>query len=112
MDGFVRQLAARLLSEEFEGHPTLSRNRHFEVFSDAQGRRALRLFRHLRSLRRDLLDPTAKPARLEPTAAEAPLRLRLRIPLAGRRGTRTAYLSKDEFELLLETPALRAKFEG
>ena len=112
MNGFVRKLAARLLEEEQSGNPTLTRNRHFEVFGDSQGRLALRIYRQLRSLRQDILGAASELVRLERPASEAPGRVRLRIALAGRRGVRTAYLSPDELELLLETPGVRRKLAG
>jgi hypothetical protein len=103
MTGFVRLLVRRLLAEEREGATErLSRNRHFEVFADDQGRRAHRVYRRLLGLIRDLraVDPTR-------VALERPGemgRVRLRIPLP--RGVRTAYLSEDELQLLLESAGL------
>ena len=111
---FVRKLASRLLAEDREGGDSpLSRNRHYEVFADEHGKGALRLYRRLRSLIRDIM-------RLETPGARAgapvivrgdkddPLPIRLEIPLGGR-GVRTAYLNEDELRLLLENPGVRAR---
>jgi hypothetical protein len=112
---FVRKLASRLLAEDRIGTDTpLSRNRNFEVFADSQGRRALRLYRRLRSLARDILRNQAVQAReggevaVHRGAADDPLPIRLEIPLAGR-AVRTAYLNEEELRLLLENPGVRAR---
>lgn len=114
MTSFVRRLAARLLEQERSGAPEpLTRNRHFEVFGDRQGRLALRVFRHLRSLQRDILASAGAPVRVEKAvgpqgdAEDEAGRVRLTIPLPGRRGVRTAFLTADELELLLEAPGIR-----
>jgi hypothetical protein len=113
MNGFVRRLAARLLEEDRAGAPDpMTRNRHFEVFGDAQGRLALRIFRHLRSLRRDILSAALEPVAVERGFDGDAKRVRLRISLAGARGTRTAFLSSDELDLLLETPGIRGRLAG
>jgi hypothetical protein len=113
MNGFVRKLAARLLEQERTGAPEpLTRNRHFEVFGDSQGKLALRVFRHLRSLQRDILAAVGTPVPVERGCDGKAERIRLQIPLPGRRGVRTAYLTTDELELLLETPGIRSRLAG
>jgi hypothetical protein len=116
MNGFVRKLAARLLEQERNGAPEpLTRNRHFEVFGDSQGRLALRIFRHLRSVQKDILAAEATeaaPVPVERGCDGKAERVRLKIPLPGRRGVRTAYLTTDELELLLETPGIRGRLAG
>ncbi len=113
MNGFVRKLAARLLEQERNGAPEpLTRNRHFEVFGDSQGRLALRVFRHVRSLQRDILAAAGAPVPVERGFDGKPERVRLRIPLPGRGGVRTAYLTSDELELLLEAPGIRGRLAG
>jgi hypothetical protein len=108
MTSFVRRLAARLLEQERTGAPEpLTRNRHFEVFGDRQGRLALRVYRHLRSLQRDILASVEAPVVVEPGPEGEAGRVRLTIALPGRRGVRTAFLTADELELLLETPGIR-----
>jgi hypothetical protein len=111
MDGFVRRLTSRLLERGREGDRSLSRNRHFEVFRDAPGKQALRLYRHLRSIEHDLLQvPGAAVAvhRLDPEGT----RVQLRIDLPGGGGTRSTYLSADEFDLLLTSPGVRFRLAG
>lgn len=111
MTGFVRLLVRRLLAEERleKPAPALSRNRHFEVFADAQGRRAHRTYRRLRVLLRDILAAGPTAISLDRSAdRERPIRLR--IPVRG--GTRTAYLSEEELDLLRETPDLEGRLAG
>jgi hypothetical protein len=111
---FVRKLASRLLAEDRDGTESpLSRNRHYEVFADEQGKGALRLYRRLRSLVRDILHSESHGARtpavvLHRGGEDDPLPIRLEIPLVGR-GVRTAYLNEDELHLLLENPSVRAR---
>jgi hypothetical protein len=99
MTGFVRQLVKRLLADDCLGVQNgLSRNRHFEVFEDSQGRSAQRIYRRLRQLIRDIQAAHPKPVALDRHGGDRPMRLR--IPLPG--GVRTAYLTEEELELLLE----------
>ena len=104
MTWFVRTLVGRLLALDREaGQGGLSRNRHFEVFADDQGRHAHHLYRRLRGLVSDLrrADPAAVDLQRR-RDAERPIALR--IPLPG--GTRTAYLTEAELQLLRETLGL------
>jgi hypothetical protein len=97
------------LVEQLVAHPgTLSRNRHFETFADADGRAALRSSRHLRGLERDLLlqARTGTPARVEHTADNG--ERAVRIELGVMRVRRVAYLSRGEYEVLLRRPGIRA----
>lgn len=80
--------------------PGFSRNRHFLALSSTEGRRALRIHRHLRSLERDLSSGAAASV-----AREAE---RVRLTLRGKRGARTAWLTRAEFRLLLGSPSVRA----
>jgi hypothetical protein len=77
-----------------------SRNRYFLALSSPEGRRALRIHRHLRSLERDL---TAGAAATVAREAE-----RIRLTLRGKRGSRIAWLSRAEFRILCGNPAVRA----
>jgi hypothetical protein len=113
---FVRKLASRLLAEDRDGTESpLSRNRHYDVFADEQGQGALRLYRRLRSLIRDILHSDAHGSRaarvvLRRGSVDDPLPIRLEIPLVGK-GVRTAYLNEDELHLLLENPGVRARLD-
>ncbi|MHB8418992.1 MAG: hypothetical protein ACYDCL_13020 [Myxococcales bacterium] len=113
MNRFVRRLAARLLDQDRADAPEpMTRNRHFELFGDAQGRLALRIYRHLRSLRRDILDASTEPVWVERGFGGNAERVRLSIALPGDGSTRTAFLTADELDLLLETPGIRDRLAG
>ena len=92
---FVARTVARLRSD-----PGFSRNRHHAALSSPEGRRAMRIHRHLRSLERDLA--VAHAATVERGEG------RIRLELRGRRATRTAFLSPAEFRLLCSSPRVRA----
>ena len=95
MAGFV-ELAVRRMRED----RGFSRNRHFLALSSPEGRRAVRIARHLRSIERDL--EAGWPARVEPKDG------RVRVSLAYRGGTREAWLSPAEYRMLLSNPIVRA----
>jgi hypothetical protein len=95
MDAFVERVVRRLREER-----GFSRNRHFLAFASAEGRRALRIHRHLRSIERDL-------------AAGAHVTIardgdRVRLDLRSKRGARTAWLTFDELRLLSGSAPVRA----
>jgi hypothetical protein len=92
---FVTRAVQRLRED-----PGFSRNRYYLALSSPEGRRALRIHRHLRSLERDL---TAGSAATVAREAE-----RIRLTLRGKRGSRTAWLTRSEFRLLCGNPAVRA----
>jgi hypothetical protein len=95
MADFVTRAVQRLRED-----PRFSRNRHYLALSSPEGRRALRIHRHLRSLEKELA--AGSSARI---AHEAE---RVRLELRGKRGSRTAWLTRSEFRLLLDSPAVRA----
>jgi hypothetical protein len=95
MTDFVTRAVQRLRED-----PRFSRNRHFLALSSPEGRRALRIHRHLRSLEGDLASGSS--ARV---AHEAE---RVRLELRGKRGSRVAWLTRSEFRLLCGSPAVRA----
>ncbi|HTN50786.1 MAG TPA: hypothetical protein VML50_00160 [Anaeromyxobacter sp.] len=95
MADFVTRAVERLRAD-----PRFSRNRHLVALSSPEGRRALRIHRHLRSLERDLAGGAA--------VTVAPEAERVRLTLRGRRGTRIAWLSRAEYRLLCTDPAVRA----
>jgi hypothetical protein len=97
MGDFVERTVARLRAD-----PGFSRNRHHAALSSPEGRRALRIHRHLRSLERDLRAAHAASVTRE-AAGE-----RVRIDLRGRRSVRTAFLTRAEFRLLCTSPIVRA----
>jgi hypothetical protein len=77
-----------------------SRNRHFVALSSPEGRRAIRIHRHLRSLEKDLCQ-----AGVDATVTREAERFRL--TLRGGRLSRTAWLSLVEFRILCGNPAVR-----
>lgn len=95
MADFVLRAVARLRDD-----PGFSRNRYYLALSSPEGKRALRIHRHLRSLERDLSGGAAATVHRE---AE-----RIRLTLRGKRGARTAWLTRAEFHILCDNPAVRA----
>ncbi len=91
---FVERAVQRLRAE-----PGFSRNRHFRALSSPEGRRALRIHRHLRSLERALRGGARAAVRSENG--------RVRIELRGARFRRTAWLTPGEYRLLCESPEAR-----
>ena len=92
---FVERAVLRLREQ-----PGFSRNRHFEAFSSPEGKRALRIHRHLRSLERSLAE--GGPVALEREGE------RFRLTIAGRRLRRVAWLTASELRLLRRDPRARA----
>ncbi len=95
MADFVSRAVQRLRADS-----RFSRNRHFLALSSPEGRRALRIHRHLRSLERDLSQGSSATVSHE---AE-----RVRLMLRGKRCSRTAWLTRAEFRLLCASPLVRA----
>jgi hypothetical protein len=77
-----------------------SRNRHFLALSSPEGRRAVRIARHLRSIERDIR--AGLPARAERRDG------RVVVTVAYRGGFRSAWLTPGEFRMLLDDPVARA----
>lgn len=96
MASFLQRLLERLRDDR-----TFSRNRHYLALSSPEGKRALRVHRHLRSLERDLAQGGVNAT----VTREAE---RIRLTLRGRRGSRVAWLSPAEFELLRDHPGVQA----
>lgn len=115
MRAFTRRLVERLRGAGCaEGEPgPLSRNRHFHTFETAEGRRALRIARRLRSLERDLVAQAA--AGLRPRVTRVPDGegvVSVEVEYRNLHGRRTAYLTAEEFEMLLANVAVRAILQG
>lgn len=94
MDEFVERVVRRLREE-----PGFSRNRHFQAFSSPEGRRALRIHRHLRSIERDL--SSGSSASVDEAAG------RVRLTLSSKSSRRTAWLTRDEFRILCTSALVR-----
>ncbi len=95
MADFVTRAVQRLRED-----PGFSRNRHTLALSSPEGRRALRIHRHLRSLERDLAAGVAASVTREAD--------RVRLTFRTGRASRTAWLTRAEFRLLCDSPAVRA----
>jgi hypothetical protein len=92
---FVERAVLRLREQ-----PGFSRNRHFQALSSPEGRRALRIHRHLCSLERALAG--GGPVAVEREGD------RVRLTLGGRGFRRVAFLAAREFRWLCRSPAVRA----
>lgn len=94
------KIVRRLLRDD---DVAFSRNRNFEAYQDPRVKRALRLYRHLRSLERDLLR-LGQPdqVRLEAVEREGE-QVVVRLEFMEQRGKRVSYLSAQEWGLLLES---------
>ena len=104
MKGYVQKLVARLCDAEVP----FSRNRHFYTFANPDGRKALRISRQLRSLARDIVAQAraGEPVRVEQVEEDGVV-VRLRLDFVQLKARRTAFLSVEEFEILLSDPAVR-----
>jgi hypothetical protein len=93
------KIVRRLLRDD---DVAFSRNRNYEAFEDPKVKRAMRLYRHLRSLERDLLSlAEGGSAELEAVECEGDV-VTVRLSFSGRGGQRTSFLSAREWALLLE----------
>ncbi|MFN7133529.1 MAG: hypothetical protein ACK4N5_15740 [Myxococcales bacterium] len=108
MKAFVHRLVARLLDRE----QPLSRNRHFHAFDNPDGRKALKISRQLRSLARDIVEQerSGKPLRVVCERDGAEL-VRVQLDFLMLKATRTAFLSPQEFDLLMRDHEVRAVIE-
>jgi hypothetical protein len=96
MADFVERVVMRLRQES-----GFSRNRHFLALSSPEGRRALRIHRHLRSIEKDLSGGCVAEVERQDE--------RVCLTLRGKRGTlRIAFLSLAEFRILCTSPIVRA----
>src|SRR5512138_868585 len=98
MADFVTRAVERLRSD-----PGFSRNRHYLAFSSPEGKRALRIHRHLRSIERDL----SRGSRATVERA----RDRVRLTLRSKAGLRTSWLTDAEFRILCTSPIVRVALE-
>ena len=86
----------------------MSRNKNFHTFAEPKTRRALRIARHLSDLEADLTCAGARgDTRSEVVPGDRRVAVRLEYP--DLRATRTAYLSLQEYALLLEDAGVSAR---
>ena len=94
------RILRRLLRDDDVG---FSRNRNFEAYEDPRVKRAMRLYRHLRSLEADLLE-LDDPQKVSLEAVERQQdQVTVRLVFAEQKGRRISYLAPREWELLLES---------
>ena len=98
VEEFVERVVLRLREE-----PGFSRNRHFLTFSSEEGKRALRIHRHLRSIERDLSRGSSATV---DRAAD-----RVRLTLRSKSGLRTSWLTQAEFRILCTSPLVRSTLD-
>jgi hypothetical protein len=110
---FMTELLYKAVERILTEGDRFSRNKNFDAFEDATMHRALKIVKHLRSLRADLLRvgdegvvsvaEVPEPGRCGHTAIELSI-----VHLAGRR---VAYLRPEEFRLLALEPDVAAVIE-
>lgn len=99
------RIVRRLLRDD---EVQFSRNRNFEAYEDRRVKRAMRLFRHLRSLEEDLLRLEGeKGVHLEAVEREGEA-VTVRLVFDEREGRRISYLKEPEWRLLLENQRVSA----
>lgn len=109
MRGFTKRLVELLVLDDRseKGGQTLTRNRHFSTFETAEGRRALKISRHLRSVERDLIAQIEQGNAPRITCKRNGKEIvSVEVEYRAVKGRRTAYLTRDEFEILLRNEML------
>jgi hypothetical protein len=96
MDAFVRRLVERLADPK----RPLSRNRHFHTFESPEGRAAMKIFKRLKALKRDMdaCEQAGGSCSIK-TEGEAD-KVRVEITLQRIRSRRTVILEEAELDLL------------
>ncbi len=98
----MKPLTQRIVRRLREDASAMSRNRYFRTFAEPAARQARRVALHLRDLETDVL--------LQPSRADVGEdRVVVHVVYPRLRATRTAYLSRREFELLMEDPRVAAR---
>jgi hypothetical protein len=95
----THKIVRRLLRDDEVG---FSRNQNFEAYEDPRVKRAVRIFRHLRSVEKDLLG-VVPGGGVELDAVERDEgRVVVRLVFNDSGGHRVSFLKASEWELLLE----------
>lgn len=95
----VHKIVRRLLRDD---DVNFSRNKNYEAYEDAKVKRALRIFRHLRSVEDDILAANEGSVELRAVEQEdGRVVVRLHYPAAN--GERTSFMTVSEWKLLLES---------
>jgi hypothetical protein len=96
MDPFVRRLVQRMSDPK----RPLSRNKHFHTFESPEGKAAMKIFRRLTALKKDMRDCEKAGGSYQVTRHEAEGKVRVEITLERLRSRRTVTLDPVELELL------------
>lgn len=96
MDPFVRRLVQRMSDPK----RPLSRNKHFHTFESPEGRAALKIFKRLSALKRDMSECQKSGGSFTVTKHEADGKVRIEITLERLRSRRTVTLEPAELDLL------------
>jgi hypothetical protein len=96
MDPFVRRLVQRMSDPK----RPLSRNKHFHTFESPEGKAALKIFKRLSALKRDMNETEKSGGSYRVEKHEAEGKVRVEITLERIRSRRTVMLEPIELELL------------
>jgi hypothetical protein len=96
MDPFVRKLVERLADPQ----RPLSRNRHFHTFESPEGKTAMKIFKRLTALKRDIDDCEKAGGSYEVQRLEAKDQVQVQVTLERLRSRRTVILEEAELDLL------------
>lgn len=103
MNDYILRLVSRLSQDE----RPLSRNRHFHTFENPDGKKALRISRHLRALAHDIIEQARRGEPLRVSCVTEDSTMRVQLEFVRLKARRTAYLSPAEFKLLLQSAPVR-----
>jgi len=96
MDPFVRRLVQRMSDPK----RPLSRNKHFHTFESPEGKAAMKMFRRLTALKKDMSECEKAGGTYKVEKHEADGKVRVEITLERIRSKRTVTLEPSELELL------------
>lgn len=95
----IHKIVRRLLRDD---DVNFSRNKNYAAYEDAKVKRALRIFRHLRSVEDDIL--AAREGSVEIRAVEhQDGRVVIRLHYPSGKGRRTSFMTAGEWKLLVES---------
>src|SRR5260370_1364608 len=96
MDPFVRRLVERLADPK----QPLSRNRHFHTFESPEGRAAMKIFRRLKALKKDMGACEAAGGTCSVMSEARGEKVIVEVRLLRIRSRRTVVLEQAELDLL------------
>ncbi|MFP4597521.1 MAG: hypothetical protein ACLFVJ_04665 [Persicimonas sp.] len=95
----THKIVRRLLRDDEVG---FSRNQNYEAYEDPKVKRAVRIFRHLRSVEEDLLEIDHSGEVALDAVEREPDRVVVRLSFGGNGARRVSFLTPSEWGLLLE----------